>query len=275
MAIARTHHSLKAIHKAFTRSPEGYPERGPHLVPADKADPSVSFPGYRPKEYVAPIVLSSVFGIGKPASKSWADEPDPRAALARRGRFTSFLGPVRLDDRGRPVNPVSRTGVTNRGLLGKWGANFAADPIITRVDPRTGRLQMAAIERRDSGQWAIPGGMVDDGELPFAALQRELREETGVSLTIPEDRMHVLYQGYVDDWRNTDNAWMESTVAHYHLTPDEAAQIEFKKVEEDDTEVRRIQWMDVSDDNLANLYASHGDFVRWMLEDMKSSGFES
>ena len=33
---------------------------------------------------------------------------------------------------GRPLNPVGRTGLAGRGILGKWGPNHAADPIVTR-----------------------------------------------------------------------------------------------------------------------------------------------
>lgn len=29
-------------------------------------------------------------------------------------------------------NPVGRTGLTGRGLLGRWGPNHAADPVVTR-----------------------------------------------------------------------------------------------------------------------------------------------
>lgn len=31
-----------------------------------------------------------------------------------------------------PLNPVGRTGIVGRGLLGRWGPNHAADPIVTR-----------------------------------------------------------------------------------------------------------------------------------------------
>lgn len=33
---------------------------------------------------------------------------------------------------GRPLNPLGRTGLKGRGLLGRWGPNHAADPIVTR-----------------------------------------------------------------------------------------------------------------------------------------------
>ncbi len=70
---------------------------------------------------------------------------------------------------GRPINPVGRTGLTGRGRLGKWGPNHAADPVVTRwktddkgkkvKDPQTKKfiLQFVAIQRSDTGEWAIPG----------------------------------------------------------------------------------------------------------------------
>ena len=42
---------------------------------------------------------------------------------------------VQFDETGAPRNPMGRTGMTGRGLLGKWGPNHAADPIVTRWEP--------------------------------------------------------------------------------------------------------------------------------------------
>ncbi|EOD33848.1 hypothetical protein EMIHUDRAFT_229143 [Emiliania huxleyi CCMP1516] len=31
---------------------------------------------------------------------------------------------------------------------------------------------------------------------------------------------HEVYRGYVDDPRNTDNAWMETVAMHFHCSPE-------------------------------------------------------
>lgn len=47
---------------------------------------------------------------------------------------TSYNGIYELEKFGerRPLNPMGRTGLRGRGLLGRWGPNHAADPIVTR-----------------------------------------------------------------------------------------------------------------------------------------------
>ena len=84
---------------------------------------------------------------------------------------------VRCDSEGRPLNPRGRTGMVGRGLLGKFGPNHAADPIVTRFHPRTDQLQFVASRRTDTGDWAIPGGMVDAGEICSLTMRREFEEE--------------------------------------------------------------------------------------------------
>ncbi len=232
--------------KARAEAPKSYPARAP--VPDHAVAWAVPLPGYAPKDFTDPSVTKNV-GV-------WADVDDPRAAVAARGgTFQSALGKVHVDDAtGRPLNPQGRTGIAGRGLLGRWGANQAGDPIVTRLEPGTGALQVVLIKRADSGQWALPGGMVDEGEQIGKTIARELAEETSGVLDFGDAK--IVYQGYVDDRRNTDNAWMETTAAHKHLDPEAAAALTLQGGD-DATEAR---W--VSLDDARDLYASHGAYVR-------------
>lgn len=72
--------------------------------------------------------------------------------------------------------------------------------------------------------------MVDVGEKVSITLKREFMEEARNSLELsPEEREALsqtlselfsrgqeLYKGYVDDPRNTDNAWMETEAYLFH-----------------------------------------------------------
>ena len=101
----------------------------------------------------------------------------------------SHEGEYQISEAGRPLNIRGRTGITGRGVLGKWGPNHAADPIVTRwrrneageiiKNEESGKnlLEFVSIQRKDSGEWAIPGGMVDPGEKVSVTVKREFMEE--------------------------------------------------------------------------------------------------
>ena len=101
-------------------------------------------------------------------------------------------------------NPGGRTGLKGRGRLGRWGPNHAADPIVTRwmrneygqqiinLDSNKPILEFVGIQRRDSGQWAIPGGMVDAGEDPEQTAPREFLEEAMNSESLTCDQLQKL-----------------------------------------------------------------------------------
>lgn len=42
---------------------------------------------------------------------------------------------------GTPLNILGRTGLKGRGVLGKWGPNHAADPIVTRWKLNKGKIE--------------------------------------------------------------------------------------------------------------------------------------
>jgi len=229
------------------------------------------WPDYDPVDFTHPVVKKQPV---------WADPADPR--VIDFSTRASFEGPIKVVN-GRPLNPLGRTGTKGRGLLGKWGPNNAADPIVLRRKPGgpwdargvPGNvvMQMVAIQRKDSGQWAIPGGMVDAGEHVSQTLRREFTEEAATLPSPAEQRQveqaldevfkngHLVYEGYVDDPRNTDNAWMETSV-HVFLIDDALGE---KLVLRGGSDAALARWLDVDGDLLSgrseNLYADHIDFV--------------
>ena len=56
------------------------------------------------------------------------------------------------------------------------------------------------IRRRDTGKWALPGGMIDWGEDIFNTAQRELKEETGLNL-VSLGRLVGVYSSFERDPR--------------------------------------------------------------------------
>jgi ADP-ribose pyrophosphatase YjhB (NUDIX family) len=46
------------------------------------------------------------------------------------------------------------------------------------------RSEVLLTRRRESEDWVLPGGSVEDGEAPWEALEREVREETGLETEV-------------------------------------------------------------------------------------------
>jgi ADP-ribose pyrophosphatase len=240
--------------KARREKPPEYPDRFP--VPDGAVQWETDLPGYKPPYYVSPVVLKNDCTVN-PAG--WAD-PENVAPIAVPAE--SFAGPLSFDETGRPMNPVGRTGIAGRGLLGKWGPNYAADPIITRINSETRQVEMLAVQRRDNGQWAIPGGMVDKGEEVSKTLARELEEETGVVLDMSKG--HLIYRGYIDDPRNTDNAWMETTAKHLHLPTETADMMNLQA----GSDAKAVRWLPLVPETVNNLHANHCALVKATLGEM-------
>lgn len=66
-----------------------------------------------------------------------------------------------------------------------------------------------------------------------------------------------IYRGYVDDPRNTDNAWIETMAYNYH---DETGTSVGKMRFEAGDDARNVRWTDI--DKSLNLYASHKYFIK-------------
>ncbi|XP_023328432.1 ADP-ribose pyrophosphatase, mitochondrial isoform X2 [Eurytemora carolleeae] len=256
-------------------------------VPEDKVNWSEVWEDYKPVEFTAPFVLTA----------TWADPPlgtpgfDPKwNSVDGKVNRKSFNGEYSVVD-GAPRNPEGRTGIQGRGVLGRWGPNHAADPIVTRwrrnkegvveINQSTGRkiLEFVSIERKDGGGWAIPGGMVDPGETVSATLKREFMEEAMDSTTKNEEENaknakmldeyflngEEIYKGYVDDPRNTDNAWMETVAVNFHDDTGEKVGRWQLKAGDD---AKSLEWKPIS--GMITLYASHKDFIQKTAEKLEA-----
>lgn len=255
---------------------------------------------YRPVRYTHDAVLLDKKTGKKPVwadiELDWTETPLSAEAVnfaatvlsKRRTYEGSELGKLRplVLHQGRPRNPVGRTGMTGRGLLGNYGPNHAADPLLTKfvydIETKKTVLKMLVVQRSDTKQWAIPGGMVDAGEVVTEAAVRELIEEgyLGDSLEDQKARLAklkaifskaftehaiVVYSGYVDDPRNTDHAWMETACYHLHLDDSDT----FKEINvlqsSAGSDAIDTKWLEIKPgkdgSDFDNLYASHREMV--------------
>ncbi len=227
-------------------------------VPRGKVRWKTEFPGYleNRKLYVDPKVIANY-------PNGWAHSANP---LDEAGRIRSY-GELTFNSEGYPMNPVGRTGFgPERGLLGHWGGNFAADPMITWVDPRGNSLKLLVIERKDTGKIALPGGMDEYGHTVGGTLNKELAEETGVK-SLDMEKGSLIFCGYVDDPRNSDHAWMETVVVHRHV---DHIMADSWSLEAGDDAVG-VFAVTISNAFLDSMYSTHGKFVRLGLKLFKKN----
>lgn len=191
-------------------------ERAP--VPAEAYSWSIELKDYQPKEYTNPAFI----GPNRPpyAQSERVQEVTDTHEL---GGIKSFYAIQHGGSEPRPLNPMGRTGLSGRGTLGHWGANPAVDALLIRQNPETAVPEIFLIWRRADQMHALPGGMQEGDELT-TALKKEVREEVGPAIAelLPEKSKSIVYRGYVDDPRNTDNAWMETTAFALFFDQDQA-----------------------------------------------------
>jgi ADP-ribose pyrophosphatase len=66
---------------------------------------------------------------------------------------------------------------------------------------------------------------------------------------------HNIYQGYVDDSRNTDNAWIETSAINCHAEFQEVDHCHLKA----GSDAKNVAWIEIT--SSLNLFASHIDLI--------------
>src|SRR5262249_15663082 len=148
--------------------------------------------------------------------EGWADEADFASIREKVQKRKSFEGPLRLDPvTGMPRNPRGRTGKDGRWILGAYGPNFAADPLITRVNPESGRLQIIVVKRADTSEWALPGSLVNSSDELIEFMRKGFARKA-LGSNDPKDKKlnalldalftngKVISRAYMDDSKNAD-----------------------------------------------------------------------
>lgn len=75
-----------------------------------------------------------------------------------------------------------------------------------------------------------------------------------------------IYSGYVDDPRNTDNAWMETVAFNFHQ--DDLLGVLYSVQLHAGDDAKAVKWQDIS--SRMSLYASHEDMIEKVAQRHKA-----
>lgn len=89
--------------------------------------------------------------------------------------------------------------------------------------------------------------------------QRKLIQQQLESFFTKENSQHI-YSGFVDDPRNTDNAWMETVAVEFH---DESGIFDKITLNAGD-DAKGVRWVDC--DHTLSLYSNHQEFIEMTVK---------
>ncbi len=183
--------------KIRAAKPKSYPPR--LRISIDEAHWLMECDSYDVPYHVDASVIANAEGE---KDGRWAD-PEDFASVEQREALKS----VRFkSEEGLPRNPRGRTGIAGRGLLGRWGPNPAISALVFRPSADHSALEILAGRQSDDKQLRLPKGLVHLGEKEVSAVSRVLLEETGLDYGQADEE--PVFDGYVYDKRQTDNAWV-------------------------------------------------------------------
>ncbi|CAM9306625.1 unnamed protein product [Bubo scandiacus] len=204
-------------------------------VPDEKVPWEVDFPLYDPPAYSADHKDMAVQDPFSPSLESLLKiNYNTMDGLIDR---QSFHGLYTVQD-GLPLNPMGRTGLRGRGRLHCFGPNHALHPVVTRwrrnLDGSIIRkslkkmLEVLVAQYPLSDVWALPGGSLEPGETLPLKLKWILRREFWPQFQTLLKQGTEIHKGYLDDPRNTDNAWVETVAVSVHF--DNQNDVEMKRL---------------------------------------------
>uniref|UniRef100_A0A670ZX39 Transient receptor potential cation channel subfamily M member 2 n=1 Tax=Pseudonaja textilis TaxID=8673 RepID=A0A670ZX39_PSETE len=182
----------------------------------------------------------------------------------------SFHGTYTVEG-GLPLNPMGRTGLRGQGILRFFGPNHALHSVVTRwrrnVDGSIYRknlkkmLEVLVVNFPFLDNWVLLGGSLEPGEALPQKIKQVLRREFWPQFQKLLNQGTEIYKGYIDDPRNTDNAWIETVAISVHF--EDQNDVEMKRLNSFlqgcDFEVM-VRWQVV--DKKIPLYVNHKELLR-------------
>uniref|UniRef100_A0A3B4UZH4 Transient receptor potential cation channel, subfamily M, member 2 n=1 Tax=Seriola dumerili TaxID=41447 RepID=A0A3B4UZH4_SERDU len=156
--------------------------------------------------------------------------PVPEEKVPWEVSFSSYMPDYYEDsgdhvDRSEPEdldkyrNPGGRTGLRGQGALSQLGPNLNIDLVVTRWrDSERSVLEYLAVWDESQGTLALPGGPVQSADQLPVTLKRTMGKTLYEKINAKVSEGTKVFEGYVDDCRNTDNAWVQTTVLNIHLS---------------------------------------------------------
>jgi len=89
------------------------------------------------------------------------------------------------------------------------------------------------LAKESDGRWELPGGGMDHGETPQTCLEREIKEEMGLSVTWVSNTPSYFYTLKHKEYRWVSNILFETKLKNLNFTPsDECTELDFFSAEE-------------------------------------------
>ncbi|CAH8461097.1 unnamed protein product [Schistosoma rodhaini] len=263
------------------------PRLFPHPIPWEKQSQKPMCLGWKPPVY-------SIEGWTEPGN--FAELSEERK-LQFRTRIPNVPSPDPIT--GCPRNPGGRTGVNGKGHLPEWGANSAIILVITR---RSNEHLSESKYTKEEALKVIVYKNPLGSQLPWFLVQHPIGCDHKVCVNeifdiLTKSRMKhlvklmptkkttlvktlkkftslttkIIYSGYLDDTINTDNAWIEPTVVHKHISDpyfdhDELIQLLT-------SEGINAVWLDST--NTVGMRSSHEKILRQVTKRIQSSSTET
>lgn len=111
------------------------------------------------------------------------------------------------------------------------------------------------------GQWALPGGFLDQDETLLECAIRELKEETKIKVPVPVLKGNIVKQHTFDDPHRSSRGRTVTTAFHIALPDD----VTLPKVKGSDDAVK-AKWIPFNEVDRSNMFEDHAGIIDYFLD---------